>query len=271
MSGVALSDFFARMQPYLLGQHDLVETREVLGPSPSGDDDFSFYRVLAQRNLYKVMAELYGPLRTLVLRDQLAEHGSDAGTWRAMVEEYIAAHPPGGRHPNCFGEALPEFLATRRERIPSQPVIYEEIADFCWIRMQAHQAPDDEGDGFDSRLFVRQYSYAIPELVGALERDPEAPRPEPQPMVLLVYRHWQHLQVRLFRPSAAGLVALARRQGAEVPPPLQAIPREHVDVAEAQLVEHGVLSPAAEPVARETSEHPSPSPPLPPSPSPQSK
>lgn len=251
---VTLSDFFAQMQPYLLGQQDLAQTRETLGPSPSGDHDFSFYRVLAERNLFKVMRELYGPLRTLMLRDHAeatargTTPGNDTGpaeraTWPELVAEYLAAHPPGGRHPNALGEALPEFLAARRERRPSQPVIYEEIADFCWIRMQVYRAPDDEGDGFDSRLLVRQYSYPIPDFVGALERDPQAPTPEARPMVVLVYRHWRLLQTRIFLPSAAGLVALARRQGAGVPAALQAVPTEHVDVAEQQLVAHGVLAP----------------------------
>ncbi|MCX4244992.1 hypothetical protein [Paraliomyxa miuraensis] len=240
--GGALAAFFAQMKPYLLGQQALAPTLRALGPPHGSEDDFSFYRVLAERNLFKVMLELYGPLRTLWLRRQ-DELPAAVGTWRAMVDEYIAAHPPAGRHPNCFGEALPEFLAARRERIPEQPVVYEELADFCWIRTRAHQAPDDEGDGFDSRLFVRQYSYPIPDFVAALGRDSQAPVPEPQPRVLLVYRHWQQLQVRLFHPSAAGLVALARRQGVEVPAPLQAVPSDHVEIADAALVEHGVLGP----------------------------
>lgn len=241
---VTLADFFSQMRPYLMGQQDLARTREVLGASPSGDEDFAFYRVLAQRNLYKILRELYGPLRGLVLRDQ-AQGLVASGLWSTIVHEYIDAHPPGGRHPNCFGEALPEFLAARREREPDQPVIYEEVADFCWVRMAANQAPDDGGDGFDARLFVRQYSFAIPEFVGALEADPQgAARPEPHPRVLLVYRHFTGLQTRIFHPSAAGLVALARRQGLEVPPALRAVSADLVDLAEAQLVEHGVLAPA---------------------------
>ncbi len=242
---VTLADFFSQMRPYLQGHQDLARTREVLGPSPSGDHDFSFYRVLAERNLFKILRELYAPLRALVLRDQ-------AALWATLVREYIAAHPPGGRHPNCAGEALPEFLAARRERQPDQPAIYEEIADYCWIRLQVQRAPDDEGDGFESRLMVRQYSYAIPEFVAALEADPDAAeRPEPQPVVLFVYRHWRQLHACSFRPSAAGLVALARRQGLAVPPALQAVPPDHVDVAEAQLVEHGVLAPAPQPLHQE--------------------
>ena len=237
-----LAGFFAHMRPYLMGQRGLEPTRDALGPSPSGDDAFAFYRVLAQRNLFQMMRQLYAPLHALVLRDE-AEGVVAPETWSAIVREQIAARPPGGRHPNCFGEGFSARLAARREREPGQPALYEEIADFCWIRALAHAAPDDEGDGFDARLFVRQYGWHVPELVAALERDPAAPRPDPRPVVLLVYRHLRSLQTRIFHPSAAGLVALARRQGAPVPSALQAVPIAHVDAAEAQLVEHGVLVP----------------------------
>lgn len=235
-----LAGFFAQMRPFLTGHQPLPVTRDALGPSPSGDEAFAFYRVLAERNLFQVMRQLYGPLHALVLRDE-AEGTAPAGLWAALVREQIAEHPPRGRHPNDFGEGFWERLAARRQRHPEQTALYEEIADFCWIRMRAASTPDDDGDGFEARLFVRQYGWHVPEFVAALERDPSAPRPEPRPMVLLIHRHARSLQVRVFHPSAAGLVALARRQGTPVPPPLEAVPKEHVDAAEAQLVEHGVL------------------------------
>lgn len=238
----SLAGFFAEMRPFLLGQQGLRPTLGVLGPSPSGDEAFAFYRVLAERNLFQVMRQLYAPLHALVLRDE-GEGVVAPGLWAALVREQIAERPPSGRHPNEFGEGFSSRLAARREREPSQPVIYEEIADFCWIRMVAAGAPDDVGDGFDVRLHVRQYGWHVPEFVAALERDPTAPRPEPRPVVLLVYRHARTLQTRIFHPSAAGLVALARRQGVAVPAALQAVPPEHVDAAETQLVEHGVLVP----------------------------
>ena len=233
---VAHDEFYARMKPYLQGTRDLEQTREALGASPSGDHDFSFYRVLAERNLFRILRDLYAPLRTLVLRD-------DPEGWGPMVREFALAHPGGGHHPNALGEPFSEFLAERRERVPEQPVVYEEIADYCWVRQFVYSAPDTQDDGFEQRLFVRQYTHRVHDLVATLERDPKAPLPEPTPVVLLVYRHWRSLETRLFQPSAAGLVALARRQGQPVPEPLRAIPAEHVDVADAQFVEHGVLGP----------------------------
>lgn len=237
-----LVGFFARMRPYLTGQQALGPTLEALGSSPSGDEAFAFYRVLVERNLFQTMRQLYAPLHTLVLRDE-ADGVVAPGSWAAMVGEQIATRPPSGRHPNEFGEGFAARLTARREREPGQPAIYEEIADFCFARMRAASAPDGDGDGFDVRLHVRQYGWHVPELVAALERDPTAPRPEPRPMVLIIYRHARTLHTHTFHPSAAGLVALARRQGAAVPRALQAVPREHVDAAEAQLVEHGVLVP----------------------------
>ncbi|MCA9655000.1 MAG: putative DNA-binding domain-containing protein [Myxococcales bacterium] len=237
---VALPEFFAQMHPYLLGRRELATVEDALGRSPSGGESFAFYRVLAERNLFKIMRELFGPLHTLVRRE-------DPERWRSLVASYIEAHPPVARHPNGFGEAFPVFLAQRREQDdPEQPALWEEIADFCWIRTAVAGAPDGEDDGFERRLFVRQYSHPVPEIVGTLERDAEAELPPPRPILVLVYRHWQTLQTRLFQPSAAGLVALARRQGLPVPGPLQAIPREHVDIADEQLVSHGVLGPRGE-------------------------
>lgn len=237
-----LAGFFAQLRPYLTGQQALRPTLAALGPSPSGEQAFAFYRVLAERNLFQVMRQLYAPLHTLVLRDE-AEGVVGPGLWATLVREQIAARPPSGRHPNEFGEGFSARLGARREREPEQPALYEEIADFCWIRTQAAGAPDDDSDGFDVRLYVRQYGWHVPEFVAALERDAQAPRPEPRPVVLLVYRHARTLHTRIFHPSAAGLVALARRQGVEVPPALRVVPTEHVDAAEAQLVEHGVLVP----------------------------
>lgn len=237
-----LSEFFAHMRPYLEGRQDLARTKDALGPSPSGDDCFAFYRVLAERNLFKIMRELYAPLHVLVRRDE-AEGTVPPGLWGTLVREQIAHNPPGGRHPNCFGEGFAALLSARRELEPDQPALYEEIADFCFVRMQAAHAPDGDDDGFGTRIHVRQYGWHVPEFVAALERDPAAPRPEPRPMVLVVHRHVRTLVTRVFHPSAAGLVALARRQGAAIPPAFHAVPHEHVDAAEAQLVEHGVLSP----------------------------
>ncbi len=231
-----LAEFYAHMRPYLQGARDLAQTRERLGPSPSGDHDFAFYRVLAERNVFRIMNDLYAPLRGLIIREQ-------PGTWTPLVREYVAAHPPSGRHPNGLGEHFSEFLEQRRQRHPEQPDLYEELADYCWVRHAVYSAPDEPGDGFERRLYVRQYSVRIHDYAAALERDPQHPRPEPQPTVLLIYRHARTLETRLFLPSAAGLVALARRQGEPVPEPLRAIPAEHVDVADAQLVDHGVLMP----------------------------
>lgn len=233
---LALADFYAQMKPFLTGAHDLARTREALGSSASGDENFAFYRVLAERNLFKILRDLYAPLRSLILRDE-------PGTWAPLVRRYAAAHPSGGCHPNSFGEAFSDFLVQRRERVPEQPVVYEELADFLWVRYFVYGAPEADDDGFEQRLFVRQYTHRVHDFVAALELDPDAPAPEPQPVLLLVYRHWRTLETRLFQPSAAGLVALAQRQGAEVPEPLRAVPAEHVEQADEQLVTHGVLGP----------------------------
>ncbi|MEM7151349.1 MAG: hypothetical protein AAF799_00835 [Myxococcota bacterium] len=233
-----LPEFFAQMRPYLSGERPLPAVVEALGASPSGDDNFAFYRVLAERNLFKILFELYRPLRTLIVRQRSAD------TWRQLVREYVDTHLPAGHHPNAAGAAFSEFLAARRQRDDSQPTSWEEIADFCWTRTYVVSAPDGPDDGFDQRLHVRQYTHPISQIVTLLERDAEAELPEPAPELLLIYRHWETLETRLFRPSAAGLVALAVRQGLPVPEPLAVVPDDHVAIAQEQLVAHGVLSPS---------------------------
>ena len=232
-----LQEFFAQMRPYLSGERDLPQVVEALGASPSGDDNFAFYRVLAERNLFKILFELYGPLRTLIVRQRSAD------TWRQLVREYVDTHLPAGHHPNEAGGAFSDFLAARRQRETSQPTVWEEVADFCWTRTSVSSAPDGPGDGFEQRLHVRQYTHAVSHIVTLLERDAEAELPEPAPELIVIYRHWQTLETRLFRPSAAGLVALAVRQGLPVPEPLKVVPDDHVVIADEQLVAHGVLSP----------------------------
>lgn len=233
---MSLAEFYDRMGPFLRGTQSLAHTREAIGASPSGDDDFAFYRVLVQRNVFRIMRDLYRPLQELVIREQ-------PGVWTPMLREYEQAHPATGFHPSALGESFSDFLAERRQQHPEQLVIFEEMADFLWVRQAVYTAPDDAGDGFDQRLFVRHYTYRIHEFVGALEGDPQVPLPEPQALILIVYRHASLGLTRFFQPSAAGLVALAKRQGAPVPAPLQAVPEPQVAQADADLVGHGVLTP----------------------------
>nr|MCH9686063.1 hypothetical protein [Deltaproteobacteria bacterium] len=198
----------------------------------------AFYRVLVERNVFQILAEQHGPTRTVMQRLQ-------PGLWASVVRQYVDAHPPTHWHPSYVGAGLSEFLAECREAGDQRiDPLFEEVADFCWVRMLAQRCPDGVGDGFEQRLFIRQYTRPIAPLVAAITEDPNAPIPPPQPVVVFIYRHWRDLDVRVFSPSAAGLVALARRQGATVPEALQAVPPEDVEAADTLLVEHGVLVPA---------------------------
>ncbi len=234
-----LDGFFDHMRAYLRGERTLAQTREQLGPSPSGDDDFAFYRVLIERNVFQILAELHGPTRILMQR-------LEPGLWGPLVRDYLTAHPPTHWHPSQVGEQLSEYLVQRREGGDARLLpVFEEVADFCWTRQLAQRCPDDVGDGFDQRVFIRQYTLAVPQLVTALQKADDAPIPPSRPIVVMIYRHWRDLDVRVFSPSAAGLVAFARRQGAAVPEALRAVPEDQVIAAQAQLVEHGILSPTA--------------------------
>lgn len=234
----SLQTFFAQMPGFLLGERPLAQVEQALGTSPSGQDNFAFYRVLIQRNLFGFAGNMFGPLRTLLMRH-------NERLWPELVEGYAKAHPPAHWNPNRFSEHFPayvaEFVVGHAELSP----IFEEVADYCWTRYLSKNCPDDVGDGFDQRLFVRRYTYAVPAFVRALDKDACAPEPEPGDVVVLIFRHVTTLDSRLFQPSMPGLAALARRRGlGDVPEIFRAIPKAEVDSAEIQLVEYGVLTPS---------------------------
>jgi hypothetical protein len=232
---MSLPAFFAAMRPMLLGERSATDVQTELGDAPSGTDNLEFYRVLVERNLFKILRDLYGPVRHLALR-------ADDGTWARLVRTFAKAHPPAHHDPNRFGEGFSEFLANERARHGSIPALWEELADFCWIRHRAHVAPDLDGDGFDVRLFVRHYTHDVVEVARRLGDDADAELPGAAPKLLVLYRHARTDQVRLYFPTAAGLAALARRQGEDLPEAFAAIGTEQVDAATLHLVEHGILS-----------------------------
>ncbi len=235
---MSLHAFFDAMGPMLSGRTSAAEVEAELGAtSPSGTENLGFYAVLVERNHFKILRDLFGPIRTLALRR------SDT-LWGRLVRDYTRKHPAGHWDPNRFGASFSEYLANLRQRHGELPTLFEELADYLYIRHLAYSSPDEPGDGFETRLFVRQYSHAVPDVLDALARDPEADLPGAKPIVVIVYRHARHRELRTFYPSAAGLGALARRQGVDsMPEMFKALPAQTLDAAEANLVEHGVLTP----------------------------
>jgi hypothetical protein len=232
MSG--LRSFWQTMPSMLLGRTTVADAETELGPSPSGSENFEFYRVLVERNLFKAMFEMYWPVKTLALRQ-------DARLWGQLVQAYTRDHPPTARGPNEFTQHFSDWLAERRKRLGDIPQLFEEVADFQWVNYSGHRAPDDLGDGFDERLFVRQYTHPVPKVIAALEKDREADLPGREPVVVVVYRHLRLSDMRLLYPTRLGLAVLARRQGADLPPGFGGFTDAELDETEVNMIEMGIL------------------------------
>ena len=146
------------------------------------------------------------------------------------------------RTPEEMVNFFSDWLAQRRKRLGDIPELLEEVADFQWISYSAHNAADGEADGFDERLFIRQYTHHVPRVVAALEKDRDADLPGREPVVVVVYRHLRNNEVRLLYPTKAGLAVLARRQGAQLPPGFGGFTDEELDNTEVNMIELGILA-----------------------------
>ncbi len=231
-----LGEFFEQMRAHLRGRCSVPDLVAALGPSTSNEECIGFYRVLIERNHQRFIQGLFGPVQTLADREA-------PGAWADICAEYEQMHNPKHWHPSGYTSGLPEFLAERRGRHPEQPAIWEEMVDFLECRRACYTCPNDVGDGFDRRLFIRQYTYPVQTLADALRTAPDIEIPEPAAKVIFVFRHEESGQQRVFNPTAASLAALARRQGlGKLPEMFAALPPALVDEAEAGLVKHGVLT-----------------------------
>lgn len=224
--------FFDELAPMLMSRRSALEVEAELGASASGTAAFGFYAELVTRNLHKIMRDVFPGLRAHVSRE-------GASRWPGLVEGYRADHPPTGADPNAFAAHFPAWLGARGHGA------WAEIADFEWLRVLTHHAPDDgvdgDSDGFDRRLFVRQYSFDVPAFVTTLAGDHGAAVPDPRATVVIVFRDPIIGRVRVFYPGAAGLAVLARRRGLPLPPALRMLGGDTIDGAEHELVRLGVL------------------------------
>ena len=234
---MSLDEFFSAMPPMLLGRVSVDDTLQRLGPSRSGAESVDYYRELVSRNWQKYMREIFPVVYQLVLRD-------DYSLWQGLVADYFEAHEPRTRHANELGADFSEYLQKRRnEGLPISPVL-EEVADYQMCEIRCAHCPDDVGDGFEQRLFVRQYTHPVRDVILALRKDPKSPVLEPKDTTVVMYRDLETFEVRQLSPTPFGLVAIARRQGLPVPEPLVGH-IEAIDQAEQELVQMHILTPSS--------------------------
>lgn len=234
---MTLDAFYRAMAPMLAGTASAQTVVDALGPTPSGADNLGFYGTLVERNHFKILWDVFPSLRALLIR----EH---PGCWPSIVRAYRAAHPATHWDPNRFAEHLGDFLRAMRQRGDLNHPIYEELADLLYLRQRVFSGNALGPDAYDDRVVVRQYSHPASDYFFALQDDPAAGLPEERPQVVFVYRHQRDESLHHFLPTAAGLAALALRQGiSELPAMFAALSPKQLEDADRALVEHGVFAP----------------------------
>ncbi len=234
---MTLDAFYRAMAPMLDGTASAQTVIDTLGPTPSGANNLGFYGTLVERNHFKILWDIFPSLRDLLMREY-------PGSWPKIVRGYRAAHPATHWDPNRFAEHLSDYLQSMRERGELDHPIYEELADLIYLRQRVFSGNELGPDAYDSRVVVRQYSHPASDYFFALQDDPAAALPEPRPQVVFVYRHQRDDSLHHFLPTAAGLAALALRQGiTELPAMFAALTTSNLEDADRALVEHGVFAP----------------------------
>lgn len=234
---MSLQKFFDTMAPMLERKASPQSVVEALGPSPSGPENVGFYATLVERNHFKILADIFPELRQLIFREL-------PGRWPELVRAYRDAHPAAHWDPNRFAANLSDFLRAMRERGELPHPIFEELADLCYLRQVVFAGNASDATAFEGRVAVRQYSHPTSDYFFKLKDDPSAPLPDPRPQVVFVYRHLRDDSLRHFLPTAAGLAALALRQGIrELPAMFSALTPDQLDEADRALVEWGVFEP----------------------------
>ncbi len=238
---MSLDAFFGAMAPMLEGTQPASSVIEALGPTPSGAENLGFYATLVERNHFKILADVGGPLRDLLEREV-------PGWWARLVRGFRAAHPATHWDPNLFAAGFSDYIrAQRDDGAPLHP-IFEELADLAYVRQRAFSCNAFDGDGYEQRVFVRQYMHPASDYMFELNDEPSTPLPEARPQVVIVYQHATDLSLHHFSPNAAGLAAIALRQGiTQLPAMFGALTDEAIAAADRALIEHGVVLPKDQP------------------------
>lgn len=231
MTGPSLDTFFDRAVPFLRGEAPLEELR-ALGPSPSADARFEFYRALMRANALKVLKSMY---RTL----QVALDDDSDGSFEALCDAYLKKHPPSGWDLNALAEDFPAFLETKVAADKVHPWA-PAVADWAYARYQLGRAQRPEHPGLAVPASVRAYAYDIPGFERSIHGNVNA-RPLPSPTTLIAWRDAGNV-VRHQRASAPQLVALARACDQAPQAALDALGAQALANAEAQLQQWGILA-----------------------------
>ncbi|MEM6292739.1 MAG: hypothetical protein AAGA54_15810 [Myxococcota bacterium] len=233
---MSLDAFFDAMAPMLSGRTDAGTVVNAIGPSDSGAESLGFYNELIRRNHAKLLGDIFIHLHGLMERES-------PGTWETLIAGYRLAHPAAHWDPNLYAEHFSSYLREQREAGAALHPIYEELADFAFVRQRAFFGNQTEGDAYEQRIFVRQYTHPLSDYLPELHHNPDAPIPAARPQVVIVYRHARDHSLHNLLPTAAGLAAVARRQGmTQLPPMFASLREEDIAAADQALVERGLFT-----------------------------
>jgi len=207
----SLVEFFAAMEPFLLGERSAEDVLAQLGPSPSGSRRFALYAELVARQRRSVIDHFYR---------SVAAAAASPALFARLRDDYLRAHPPSHWSPSEAARAFPQFLSSRDDA--TGPL--RALADFAWVRFAAMHAPHEDGSiGLDAALFVRHYDHDVRSFSDEVERLGKTPAQlSATPRTLLVTRHRREGTLVVVTPSLASLVALAAAGGSlsSLPPGL---------------------------------------------------
>lgn len=221
-----LDEFLAQLSGLLNGQRTAREVEAVLGPSASGTARLGLYATLVQRQQAQPIDEFYAAVRV----------AAQPGSYPALRDAYLAAHPPSHWQPARAAEHFPAFLEQRRA-----PPALVELADFAWTR---HLALSSASAGEARGLVVRHYTFAVKHFSNEVERDGRSRgEPAPHAETWLLGRSVATESLVLVEPSLAALVVVEVLQSGAWSKDLPELSREALASEADALRGLGLLSP----------------------------
>jgi hypothetical protein len=228
-----LASFFDAMSPFLRGEIGASDVEERLGTSPSGARRLGFYRKL-------IRSDMEGLFEGLFPAFAVAAERVERGLFVRLVDDYLRAYPCSHWDPSRAGDRFADYLAATPEGRSPYPAWFEELADFYETRRRAATDVAPEGT-LDRTVFVRHYSYAVPDYVSATDdhvHGCSVELPLEEPTVVLIYRSHHDLLVHVMTPSLAALLVLA---GDDARATFPNVSEEELERARVELASAGVL------------------------------
>jgi hypothetical protein len=234
-----LAAYFEAMEDVVFGGVSPDALREALGPSPSSNARFDFYRQLAHAN----------PRRTLRGTFRAAEHLCDQhaeGLFNDLIERHFAANPPSGWELTRVCDHFDATVQAAAE-VVSLPAGLDEVVDYETLRQRVlfYELDAPVAGQPHPSCEVRSYTFDVPAFATAVRQaeDAAAVRPSGGAVTCLFHRHPTNGRLMTRNPAVAHLVVIALASGeADESVIAQAgLTPDQVDDARAELVRWGAF------------------------------